>query len=101
MFHSCSVHHMDNRPDSNFTGLPLSLFYCHSKYCMGSEKKNGPAHEVGTYQKLFVMANDDVSRGAGGLNHGLILDLHPYFVYASSKGSGELVNMHTSAYFLK
>ena len=34
---------------------------------MCSENKNGPAHEFGTYRKLFVKANDDVSREAGGL----------------------------------
>ena len=31
----------------------------------------------------------DISSKGRGLNFGLSLHLHPYFVYASSKGSGE------------
>ena len=48
----------------------------------------------GTYRKLantqmpLINAHTDVSRKTGGLMFGLGLQLHPYFVNVSSKGSG-------------
>ena len=38
-------------------------------------------------------AHADISSEAGGLKFGLSLHPHPYFVYASSKGSGKTVCM--------
>ena len=40
-------------------------------------------------QKSPLKLQADVSRGARGLNFNQSLHLHPYFKYASSKGSGE------------
>ena len=40
-------------------------------------------------QKPPLNAHSDVSSRARGLNFGLSLHLHPYFVYASSEDSGE------------
>ena len=40
-------------------------------------------------QMPLINAHAVVSSGARGLNFGLSLHLHPYFVYASSKGSGK------------
>ena len=39
-----------------------------------------------------ISTHVDVSSGARGLNFGLSLYQHPYFVYASSESSGESVN---------
>ena len=38
-------------------------------------------------------AHDDLSSGARGLNFGLSLCLHPYFVYANGQGFCETVHM--------
>ena len=40
----------------------------------------------------------DVSSGVRVLKFGLMLHLHPYFVYASSEGYGESVHMHRLAW---
>ena len=40
-------------------------------------------------QKPHLNAHADITSGARDLNFDLSLHLHPYFVYASSKGSGE------------
>ena len=51
-----------------------------------------PAYEIllliAYAQKPPSNANADVSSGARDLDFGLNFHLHPYFVYASSKGSG-------------
>ena len=39
----------------------------------------------------------DVSRGTRGLNCSLGLHLHPYFVYESREGSGEIAHWHPLA----
>ena len=38
--------------------------------------------------KPTITSHSDISSGARSLNFGLSLDLHPYFVYASSEDSG-------------
>ena len=43
--------------------------------------------------KLSHGACADISSGARGLKLGLKLHLHPYFVYASSEGSGDTMKM--------
>ena len=42
----------------------------------------------------LIIVHADVSVEARGLNFGLSLDLHPYFMYVSSKGSGKSGPMH-------
>ena len=42
----------------------------------------------------LINAHADATREARGLKFGLSLHLHPYFVYASTEGSGESVHMH-------
>ena len=43
-----------------------------------------------TYAQMTLLnAHDAVSSKVRGLNFGLSLHKHPYFAYASSKGSGE------------
>ena len=41
------------------------------------------------YLKPPFNIHADISRVANGLNFGLSLHLHPYFVYASREGTGE------------
>ena len=44
----------------------------------------------------LIKAHVDESSGARGLNFNSSLHLHPYFVYASSEGSGETVDAHVA-----
>ena len=45
-------------------------------------------------QKPHLKARADISSGAKGLYFGVTLHLHPYFVKASSEGSGVSGRMH-------
>ena len=60
-------------------------------------KISGPAHKIAvliTYVQMPLMnSHADISSKAKGLNFGLSLYLHSYFVYWSSKGSSESVHM--------
>ena len=57
----------------------------------------GPAHVFVSYHIYayipLINAATDVYSVAKGLNLGLSLYLHPYFVYVSREGSGESVHM--------
>ena len=44
---------------------------------------------IANAQKLPLNAKADIPKGARGLNFGLSPDLYQFFVYVSSKGSGE------------
>ena len=56
-------------------------------------KSYGPVHEIlaliACVQTLLINAHADISSNVRGLDFGLSLHLHPCFMYASSKGSGE------------
>ena len=49
-------------------------------------------------QMLLIKAQAGVSNKARGLNFGIDLYLHPYFVNASSEGSGESAHMRRLAW---
>ena len=59
------------------------------------------AHEIlvtiAYAQMYLINAHSDVSNKAKGLSFVLSHHLQPYFVYASSEGSGESVHMHRLA----
>ena len=59
--------------------------------------KYGPAHKISiliTYGHiLLINTYVDTSSKARGLAFGMNVHLHPYFVHASSKGSGESEHM--------
>ena len=65
------------------------------------EEHTGPVHGISVLiayaQMLLINAHYVVSSNARGLNFGPRLHLHPYFVYASSEGSGESAHMHRLA----
>ena len=46
------------------------------------------------YGQTPLNAYADVSSRARGINFGLNLQLHLYFVYTSSEGSAKLVHLH-------
>ena len=64
--------------------------------------ENGTVHEilvlVAFPQKRLINVLAYVSSGARGLNFGLSLHLHPYFVCASSKCSGKYVHLRRLAW---
>ena len=61
-----------------------------------------PAHEIlviiAYAQMYLINAHSGISIKARGLSFVLSHHLHPYFVYASSGGSGESVHMHRLAW---
>ena len=57
----------------------------------------GPVHEISELIACGVNDSNKRTCEASGLKFGLSLDLHLYFVYASSEGSGESAHMHRLA----
>ena len=58
---------------------------------------NGPAREILVLIAYKQNAHADVSSGARDLKFGTCFHLHPYFVRASSEGSGETEHLHSLA----
>ena len=48
----------------------------------------------------YVHAHAEISSKARVLNFGMCIHLYPYFVFASSKGSGKSVHVHILTKFL-
>ena len=75
------------------TSIHLSFIFCLKLSRLILE----PAHDILVLitceQIPLIYTNAEVSNGARGLNFGLSLYLHPYFMDASSEGSGESGHM--------
>ena len=75
------------------TNIWLEDFFGLCSDRMRIENFSSPAHD----QMPLLNINSDVSSWVRGVNFGLRLHLHPYFVNARSKGSGKSAHLRRLA----